>query len=133
MLIDLFHKTLMATDLRVFACTSDCERSTRTSDNYTGRYQPADENPYSYSDWYSYQCECGLICCCELHTRRDCSMAGMSHSKCMISCAAEQRINACAVVTTQVMEILRGAESTFSPARPSCPLLCLHQHPRGPS
>jgi len=60
MLINLFHNTLMATDLRVFACTSDCERSTRTSDDYTGRYQPADENPYSYSDWYSHQCECGL-------------------------------------------------------------------------
>lgn len=47
------------TNYELSACTSDCERSTRTSEARTGKYQPIHGNPYSYSR----QCECGLIVC----------------------------------------------------------------------
>jgi len=46
---DMLSDTGTVYELPVSAGTSDCERSTRTSDARTGKYQPIHGNPYSYN------------------------------------------------------------------------------------
>jgi len=53
----------MATELRVFARTSDHERFTRTSEACTSDRQPVNGNPDSYSYSYSCLCERSLNMC----------------------------------------------------------------------
>jgi len=53
------------------ACTADCERSTRTSEACTGKYQPIHGNQYSYLDSDSCQCACGISNCIDRITEKD--------------------------------------------------------------